>query len=608
MWAVVLPPGTPTGGCKASDLPKEEPGSETDLRPNLLEKAIDSMPITTLADTLDPWQKYPDGYVVPEYKPIGVTGRWDGKLRVEPPNWWVGLADPSLELLIYRPKIRGAEVRIDYPGVEIVKVRTAESPNYLFVELHIDPDTRPGTMKIRLTKGEFVESLSYELQEPRSPGAANLGIGTQDNIYLIMPDRFCNGDPGNDVVERTRQQEIDRRKIFFRHGGDLQGVIDKLDYIKELGMTAIWLNPVLENDEPFESYHGYAFTNHYQVDPRLGDNDLYKELVEEAHKRGIKVVMDIVHNHVGLHHWWIRDLPYKNWVNNWDSYTKTSYRAPTHLDPYASKADKDILTKGWFDHHLVDINQRDDRLAKYLIQHSIWWSEFSGHDAYRVDTYVYNDAEFMSRWAAATLEAHPDMSIYGETWVHGMGIQSYFLSNNPLRKGFNSNLPSVTDFQLHYALLDALHNEQGWTSGVAKLYYTLAQDYVYDDPYKLVTFLDNHDQQRIFLNLGDIEKWKSGIALLSTLRGIPCYYYGTEILLEGASGGAFGEGGRVDFPGGWPGDSLNKFKAKGQNGYRRRSLYIFPVHDDIEKGKFGAPGWSYDPVYSRKRCLCLFPI
>lgn len=506
-------------------------------------------------------QKFPLGFEAPEYEQIAPTGDNFSQTRVEPPFWWVGMKRKQLQILIYDDDIKGGEVAINYPGVLLKDIQQVENPNYLFLELEIDETAQPGTFQIIVEKDGEALAYDYELKERKEGSAARKGIDASDLIYLVMPDRFANGDYNNDSFDDMHQWGINREKPLFRHGGDLLGVMEHMDYIEQLGVTALWLNPVLENDEPFESYHGYAITNHYEVDKRMGNNQQYKALVDLCHERGIQVIKDVVYNHVGDKHWFIEDLPDRNWIHQFDEYTKTSYRAPTIMDPYAAEIDKTIMTDGWFDIHMPDLNQRHPLLATYLIQNSIWWIEYADLDGFRIDTYAYADQEFMAELGKRLQEEYPDFSFFGETWVHGSPIQAQFTQNNNLRADYNSYLPGVTDFQIYYAILDALNSPQGWTDGITKVYYTLAKDFLYEAPYRNVIFLDNHDLGRFYSMVGgDMEKFKSGIAFLMTMRGIPMLYYGTEILLSGV-GGAFGEAGRKDFPGGWENDPVYKFNT-----------------------------------------------
>lgn len=513
----------------------------------------------------DPWQKLPLGTEESHYHRIAATGGKVETARVEPPNWWVGMQHPTLEILIYDQDIRNAEVAISYTGVQVLKTTRLQNPNYLFVEIKIGPGTKAGKFPIVLTKSDGTKkTYPYELRERKKAAGRINGLDASDFIYLIMPDRFANGDPGNDSYADMAQVGVNRQKIFFRHGGDLVGVMEHLDYLEELGVTAIWLNPVLENNQPYESYHGYAVTDNYKIDRRFGSNEQYVKLAELCQARGIKLIKDVILNHLGDRHWLIRDLPDETWVHQFDEFTKTNYRAPTLVDPYAAESDRSRMSDGWFDHHMPDLNQQQVQLANYLIQSNIWWVEYAGIDAYRIDTYPYPDQKFMAEWGRRLQEEFPTLSFFGEIWDHGIAIQAHFTQDNGLRE-YNTFLQGCTDFQMNYAIQEAVTKPQGWTDGAARLYYVLTQDFLYKDPFRNVLFLDNHDLGRFFLTVGkDIHKFKSGLTLLLTQRGIPSMYYGTEMLLTGIPGGGFGEGGRLDFPGGWKEDTINKFEKKGR--------------------------------------------
>lgn len=535
----------------------------------------------------DPMQERALGQEESEYRIRQPTGLDKPKdTGVFPPNWWVAMEDPRLELMIHDKDIaRFNEVTVNKTGVTVEYVKREANPNYLFVGLRIGPGVEPGSFKLNLAsrvrarKSQIVTAESSRnakqtsgqtdlraidyllLPHPRKDWGEREQLGQQDLMYLIMPDRFANGDPGNDVIVEMNETHLNRQKFFFRHGGDLQGIIDKLDYLQGLGLTALWLNPVLENNQPYASYHGYAVTDHYRIDRRFGTNEKYKELVAKAHEKGIKIIMDVIFNHVGDQHYLIRDLPGFDWIHQWPEYTKTTYRAPTLLDPNASEHDRKLMTDGWFDKHMPDLNQQNQHLASYLIQNSIWWTLWSDQDAFRIDTYAYADGAFAAEWNRRLLEEIPHLGIFGETWVHGPGVQAWFTGSRGIHQDFDTHLPGVTDFQLYYAIQESLSRDPGWTEGVNRIYYTLAQDYLYADPTKNVVFLDNHDISRLFTSLGeDLTKMKSALALLLTMRGIPMLNYGTELGFTGA-GGAFGEAGRVDFPGGFPGDETDLFTA-----------------------------------------------
>jgi glycosidase len=485
-------------------------------------------------------------------------------LRVEPGNWWTGMRHNRVELLIQSPEIGMYQVSLGKTkGVKLIKTEKADSPNYLFLTLEIGPKAPPQKVLIVFTSGDHSIAYNFPILA-RNPGPKALGIDSRDVVYLLMPDRFANGDPSNDNVPGMLQG-LQRDSLLGRHGGDLKGIRDHLDYIQNLGISAVWLNPELENDQVKESYHGYAVTDHYRVDRRFGTNEDYRDLVQDCHRRHMKVVRDVVTNHIGNNHYWMKDLPYKDWIHQWPTFTRTTYRAPVLLDPYAAESDKKQFSDGWFDTTMPDLNQRNPHVANYLIQQAVWWVEYAGIDGLRIDTYTYSDQTFMSRWCKELLEEYPTLGMFGEIWDHGVMIQGFFANDQPMqRAGFDSNLPGVIDFQLMFALWEALTRDQGWTEGAAKIYYTLVQDYFYQDPLRNLIMLDNHDFTRFFTTVKeDYHKYQSGMAFLLTMRGIPQIYYMTEILGSGDSWPSHGNI-RKDFPGGWPGDAQNKFSAQGR--------------------------------------------
>lgn len=514
----------------------------------------------------------------------GLAGQAQSLLvdRMAPLNWWVGMKDPRLQLIIYGKDLAGSSVALDYPGVRVERVSKTDNPNYLFVDLTILPECRPGTVSIQLyrdvevrkgkqtTTRRITTTYPYELKA-RTDQVKAQGVDASDFIYLLMPDRFSNGDPTNDKYPALADTQSDRANPFLRHGGDLQGIINHLDYFKELGVTALWLTPVLENDQPLtneggtlrSAYHGYGFTDQYQVDKRFGGNALYKKFVEAAHANGLKVVQDAVYNHVGINHWLVKDLPAKDWLHQWPTYTNTSYKDQPLPDPYASKIDREVTSNGWFVPFLPDLNQNNPYVANYLLQHALWTVEYFGIDAWRVDTYIYNDLEFMNRLNAALLEEYPKIHIFGESWVNSVPNQAYFQRNN-IQVPFKSNLPGGCDFQLQYAINDALNQKPGWNEGVQRIYQVLGQDYLYEDPTRNVVFLDNHDMDRYLSVIGeDLQKYQMGLTWLLTTRGIPQLYYGTEILMKNFKNPSDAEV-RRDFPGGFPGDTQNKFLSAGR--------------------------------------------
>lgn len=484
--------------------------------------------------------------------------------RIEPANWWVGMHNPKLQLVVHGYNIAGRSVKMSYPGVTLVKVNKVENPNYLFLDLNISAAAKPGSFVISFEKaGAEPLKFKYELWKRNSLASRAQGVTDKDLIYLIMPDRFANGDASNDSVAGLHEMKVDRGQMYARHGGDIQGVINHLDYLKDLGVTAIWLTPVVTNDMPHASYHGYAVTDHYHIDPRYGTDALYKKFVDESHAKGLKVVMDLVHNHTGTNDYLVHDMPMKSWVHQWPEFTKSNFRDAAVEDPHGSASDRKIMLDGWFDHTMADMNENNPYVQNYLTQNHIWWVEYSGVDGFRLDTYPYNDAAYMADWARKVKAEFPHLSIYGETLVWSVANQAYFTQGNTVNRGFNTDLPGVTDSQMKDAINEALTTKTDWAAGVNKLYLTLAQDFLYQDPTRNVVFLDNHDMTRFYSVVNeDFDKYKAGMAILLTTRGIPQMYYGDEILMAGVDNpdGLV----RSDFPGGWKGDKEDKFTADGR--------------------------------------------
>lgn len=485
--------------------------------------------------------------------------------RVEPMFWWTNMVNPDLQLLVHGDKISETTVSLEYNGVKLQKVNKVENPNYLFLDLVIGKNAKPGKFNIIFSKkGKKDFQYSYELKAKDPTADERNGITNKDFIYLIMPDRFSNGDTRNDRVSGLKEQTLNRDSMYYRHGGDLQGIINHLPYIKDLGVTAIWCTPLVENDMARASYHGYAATDLYKIDPRFGTNELYKTYVEKCHETGLKVIMDLVHNHIGSQSWIMKDLPMKDWVNQWPEYTNSSYRDQPVMDPHASDFDRKIMLDGWFVRTMPDINQTNPFVQKYFIQNHIWWIEYAGVDGLRLDTYAYNDPQFMSNWALAMKAQFPKLSIFGETLVNYVPAQAFFTEGNSMRPGFDSHLPGITDAVMKDAIFEALDGKEGWVDGINRLYAIVAQDFLYKDPTKNVIFLDNHDMSRMYSVLGEnFDKFKAGMGILLTMRGIPQMYYGTEILMKNFSNpdGLV----REDFQGGWLQDSVNKFSEVGRN-------------------------------------------
>jgi neopullulanase len=490
--------------------------------------------------------------------------------RLEPSHWYIGMNGGKLQLLVYGPNISKSDVKLKkYKGVKLSKINKVENPNYLFLDLTFSSKTKPGNINLIFSNDKGAFEQPFEIKE--KSGYQTAGVNSSDFIYLLMPDRFANGDPSNDKFDDMADPNSDRKNPWQRHGGDLKGIQNHLDYFKELGVTALWLNPVLENNQPLtdeggqmrSAYHGYGITNHYEVDKRLGGNKAYLDLVEESHKNNLKIIHDAVYNHVGINHWILKDLPMKSWLNQWDTYTNTSYKDQPLLDPHASAYDYKMVQNGWFVPFLPDLNQRNEFVANYLIQNALWLTEYFKLDAWRIDTYIYNDLEFMNRCNQAILDEYPNIHIFGESWVNSVPNQAYF-TRNKLEVPFKCNQPGTVDFQLEFAINAALNESYGWNEGVQKLYQVLGQDYLYEDPSKLVTFLDNHDMDRYYSVIGeDFDKFKMGLAWLLTTRGIPQLYYGTEFLMKNFKNPTDAEV-RKDFPGGFEGDSVDKFVATGR--------------------------------------------
>lgn len=483
-----------------------------------------------------------------------------------PTNWYTGMKWNKVQVLVRgtHEGFNKEKVRIQYPGVTLTGVHPFENGRYLSLDLAVAPSAKPGNVSIEFIAGNQTHSVTWPLKGRREGKGKTFaqGVTSADFIYFLMPDRFSNGDPSNDRIAGLRDQSLNRDSIFHRHGGDLQGVIDHLDYLQQLGVTALWMTPVLQNDMPDRTEHGYAFTDHYKIEPRLGGEAAYKKLSEALHQRGMKLIQDAVYNHVGSYHFFVKDPPAKDWLHQWPSFTQTSYKDQPLFDPYGARSDAKKTADGWFTREMPDLNQQNPYVANFLIQHAIWCVEEFGVDGWRIDTYLYNDLAFMNRCNKALTDEYPNMTLFGEVWVHGVINQAYFAENR-LTVPFKSNLQGVVDFQsLFYGIQPALNEKFGWTEGVNKLYNTLSNDLIYTDPSRNVIFLDNHDMTRFFSTVNeDVSKMKMGLGWLLTCRGIPQLYYGTEVLMKGI---ANPDGWvRLDFPGGWKGDRKNAFTGEG---------------------------------------------
>jgi neopullulanase len=511
--------------------------------------------------------------------------------HLEPAFWWVGMKNPELQLIVHGKDISKSQVAINYAGVRIKEKTVVENPNYLFLTLVIAADAKAGTFPIVFTNGTKSSTYTYELKNKSIAKNRIQGFSNADMMYLLMPDRFADGDETNNTIAGM-PDKFDRSNGDARHGGDIKGITDHLDYFTELGATALWINPVLENNMPAYSYHGYAMTDLYAVDRRFGGNAAYIDLIEKAHAKGIKIIQDMVLNHLGNEHWFIKDLPMADWIHQHKNFTKSNFRLSTVSDPYVSKNDLMLMVDGWFDVHMADMNQQNRYLATYFIQNALWWIEYSGIDGIRMDTYPYSDKAFLAQWSKAILDEYPQFNIVGEVWIHNSSaIGAYWQKGVKNWDGYESTLPSITDFPIQDALTKALQEGTGWDSGLARIYYTLSEDFVYAKPFDNVIFLDNHDISRYFTATGeDIRKQKMGIALLATMRGVPQLYYGTELALSGNGNPHWTV--RQDMLGGWKGDKQNYFTKEGRTAqqneifeYSKKIFNFRKEHSALHNGK-----------------------
>jgi neopullulanase len=522
--------------------------------------------------------------------------------HVEPGFWWVGMRNSALQILFHDTKndLSHYQASVKYAGVSVKEVRSVENPHYLFLTLNISPSVKPGKVPVTFKDGKNSFEFLYELKSRSNESNRVLGFSAADVVYLIMPDRFANGDETLDSVSGM-YESTHRNMPYGRHGGDLKGIADHLDYVAELGVTAIWLNPVLENNQRRSSYHGYAITDLYKVDRRFGTNEDYLRLISQCHQKSMKVIQDMVFNHIGNDHWLMHDLPEKTWIHQFPEFTRTNYNALLISDPYQAREETERMSDGWFDTTMPDLNQKNPLLANYLIQNTLWWIEYAGIDGIRMDTYPYPDKIFMSRWADEVLAAYPKFNIVGEVWMRNITAMAYWQKGMINKDGFKSGLPSLTDFPLYYAIPRALNETGSWNSGLTRLYDVLSQDFIYPSPNENLIFVDNHDVTRFYTSVGrDLKKFKMGMAFLLTTRGVPQLYYGTELLMEGDESSHADL--RKDFPGGWKGDSLNAFTIEGRTrdqneahdflktllNWRKQERVIhngklthYPVHDNV---------------------------
>ncbi|WP_367391915.1 glycoside hydrolase family 13 protein [Lewinella sp. LCG006] len=483
--------------------------------------------------------------------------------RVEPTNWWIGMHHPKVQLLVYGKNIGDLLPETRYQGVNIERVTRVSNPNYLFIDLKITSAAKAGEVLLSFTRnGKEVLQQKWSLLARNQDPAMRVGFDNADVLYLITPDRFANGNPDNDNVSGMREK-ANRKTLGGRHGGDIAGMRQHLDYIHDLGFTAIWVNPLLENDMATYSYHGYSTTDFYRVDPRFGTNEAYQQLVAECREKEVKFIMDMIVNHCGLEHWWMKDLPSDDWINTWEEYTQTNHRKTVWQDPHASAIDKKVFADGWFVPTMPDLNQRNPFMATYLIQNSIWWTEYLGLAGIRMDTYPYPDEDFMAEWTRRVMEEFPYLNIVGEEWFENPSTVAYWQAGKDNPNGYTSYLPSLMDFPLQQAFVKALNEDEAFKAGWITAYEMLAQDFLYADPMNLVVFPDNHDMSRIFRQVNEDEDlFRMAMVYFATIRGIPQFYYGTEILMSNDPAGDHGDI-RRDFPGGWAGDPVDAFTGKG---------------------------------------------
>lgn len=481
-----------------------------------------------------------------------------GSIRIDPPHWWVNMPQPALQLMIHADNVAKATAHCSHQQVVIRRQTPGDSPNYLFLDLDVSDLKNSTQIELTLRWPDGTESSATYAFKERS-GFSPLRIDSKDIIYLITPDRFANGDVSNDANPDLLEQPMPS-DLMGRYGGDIQGIIDHVDYLHDFGFTAIWSSPLLENNQMRSSYHGYSITDHYRIDPRFGNLAKYIELSNSLRDRGMKLIMDIVPNHIGSNHWWMHDLPFDGWINHGE-FKPTNHTRNTLHDPYAAKADEQTFQAGWFVESMPDLNQQHPHLATYLIQNAIWWVETAGLSGFRIDTYSYSDHDFIQTLVCQLRETFPALFIVGEEWSTEHDYVAYWQSGHPRNE--TSCLPSLMDFPMQQAIADAVRNEESWNSGLAQWYHSTSLDYQFPDPNQLVVFLDNHDMDRWFTAVNeDLDRWKMGMIALFTIRGIPQLYYGTEILMHNRILGHHGDI-RAPFPGTWPQDTADAISGVG---------------------------------------------
>ena len=505
--------------------------------------------------------------------------------RVEPANWWTGMKKTEFQILCYGPNIGNSKVEINYPGVKLTEAAKTENPNYLFLYLNVDKRAKPGIIPIKFTDGQDKFTYEYPLVSRTDKSGAQ-GFNASDVLYLITPDRFANGKPENDDWDDVK---VNRENPNSRHGGDFDGITKRLDYLKDLGITTIWFNPIQENKMRGGSYHGYAITDYYKTDQRFGSNEEFRDMTKAAHDKGLKIVMDMVLNHCGSSHLWMTDAPSKDWINNNGVFLQTNHATVSVMDVHASQTEKNTFLNGWFTRGMPDLNQTNPHLATYLIQNTIWWIEYARIDGIRQDTYSYLDFDFLTRWNTEVYDEYPDFNIVGETWYNKSTSSAWWQKNSILNKK-DPNLKTPMDFSLTFASQSAFDSktDNGYLNNIFE---DIAQDFIYPDPYNILVFLDNHDLSRFNRkDETDLKRFKQGIAFLLTVRGIPQVYYGTEVLMTGTKEEGDGRL-RKDFPGGWPGDKTDQFTRDGRTDiqneawdYMQKLMQWRKTNDAVTKG------------------------
>jgi glycosidase len=511
------------------------------------------------------------------FLPVATVHARDYRIdHLEPPSWWTGMKHQKLQLMVHGERIAELDPAIDYPGVRIDSVTRVANRNYLFVDLAIDDRAAPGRFDIVLRKAGAAASAAasadadadanlgvrhpYELMAREKASAQRAGFNSSDVIYQVMPDRFANGAPANDSIAPMREK-ADRQLGGGRHGGDIAGMIDRLDYIAAMGFTQLWPTPLVENDMPSYSYHGYAATDHYKIDARYGSNDEFRRLSTQARKRGIGIIQDVVLSHIGLAHWWMKDMPTPDWTNYNGKFVGTEHHRVSVQDPYGAEADRQNFTRGWFGPHMPDLNQTNPLVANYLIQNNIWWIEYASLSGLRIDTYGYSDGAFLTEYTRRIMDEYPKLNMVGEEWHKSPAVVSHWQRGKQNADGFVNSLPSLMDFPMMYAMRTALTDQE---AGFNEVYETLSLDYLYPDPGKLVLFEGNHDIARLFSVVGeDLALYKMVLAYTMTMPRIPQFYYGTEVLMTSTAKGRDDASYRRDFPGGWAGDKVDGFTGAG---------------------------------------------